>query len=197
MARDRSGYLGSAAAAYQQYVDASLPQLGTEEMREWAKDGPRQWAQNRIAELCDLHRTVYKRNKQLTGITLATWWDDVEGRLRELLHWYPQKMELNVVTDEEMGIGTLPDPKTKEGKALTLKARALDDQEWDWIHNWIVTITESLHFIATMQERQGNEYGWTRQQNSYGNKLMNKLHGHELRIAGALRGKLIERQDRT
>ena len=196
MARDKGGYLGSAAAQYQQYVDREL-EISADEMRAWAKDGPREWAQRRIAELCATHRVVYKRNKQLTGITMATWWEAVEGGLRQLLHWYPQKLELNVVTDEEMGIGALPDLKSKEGKALTLAARALDEQEWDWIHNWIYTATESMTWLATMQERQGTEYGWTRQMNSYGNKLMNKVHGHELRIAGALRGKLIERQDRT
>ncbi len=196
----QKGYDGKVADAYLQYVDLDR-RYSTEQLREWAETGPIVWAEKRIAELILLHRLIRKRNKQLTGVTLASWWERVEGGVRELLRIYPQNFVrpdgsgLLVVTDEEMN--TLPSLQSKEGKALTQAARDLDDQEWDWIHGWLGEAHDWVNDIASLQHNESSAYGWTSNLNSNGNKLLNKLHAHELRVAGRLRGALMTRQDRS
>ena len=191
-------YKGKIADVYLKHVDPDL-EFTDEQMLQWGTDGPLPWVEQRIAELCAMHRVVYKRNKQLTGVTLATWWVKAEAVLRQLLRIYPQNFNpaLPVVTDEEMGLGTLPDPKTKEGKALTLAARELDGCEWDWSHTQKVLVVDQMVWVASMQEKQSDYWGWDRTKNSNGNKLMNKFENHELKQWNRLVTTLKSRQDRS
>lgn len=179
-------YEGKPAAQYEEfYVEdfdpASVP----------GDYDPQKLAEQRIAWLCTQHRILMRRN-QLSGTSYPAWWKEARARLRSVLGWYPKGMDLVGVTEEEMGFssGSLPSMTSKDGKALTLAAMALDEREAEWLDEWTASCYADARLAYNIVPHL--EY-WTKPKNSFNNKLLNCIKGHELRVIGDLRGKLASR----
>jgi hypothetical protein len=119
---------------------------------------------------------IAQRHLDVLNLQKVRWWKNISAKTAYLSQDYVTKGRLT--SYDRSQIMAMPDPASKEGKALTVKVHKVDEAVSEWMGEWEEEVGNAMVRHVSISQRcmlESKETGWMNIEKKWANELANVI----------------------